>query len=175
MAVILGIVLLQAFDTGPSGPFDEPVDVGSPTTTEFETDTTVDGGTDTTAAERRPPAEVKVLVANGAGIPGFAAKTANSLRSLGYPEPPTTDATRRLESTSVQYSDEYQEEAAEVARALDLPGDSVQPFNNPPVRDVMGANVIVLLGTDSASTTTTTRRGATTTTRRSSTTTTTPD
>jgi hypothetical protein len=100
VAVILGIVLLQQFDTPsiPSGqvsatsvPDDEPDETSS--TTRRVGLTTVPQST-TSAARARPKAEVKVLVANGAGLRGLGASTTTALRGAGYTNTATpTDAT----------------------------------------------------------------------------------
>lgn len=172
IAVVLGIVVLQAFDTGPS-PFSERVTTATTVPEDTEPTLPVEDTTTTTRAAR-PAGEVKVLVANGTGIRGFGSKTANELKALGYNTLAPVDTTRALDATSIQYADDFQAEALAVAQAAQLPANVVQPLNSPPVADVRGANVLVLLGSDNAPTTTTTAaRRATTTTRRAATTTTT--
>lgn len=154
MAAVLGIVLLQAFDTGFDSP-SVPVDVGEDTTTLPP----LDGGTDTlpttssvpTTVAARPPSEVSVLVANGTAILGLAGRNTEILQGAGYQTLQPVDATRALDVTTVQHAEGYEAEARAIALTLGLPASSVQPLNSPPVPDTMGANVVVLLGTDTAS------------------------
>jgi hypothetical protein len=176
VAVILGIVLLQQFDTPsiPSGqvsatsiPEDEPDE--QPTTTRRVGLTTVPQ-VPTTAARTRAKADVKVLVANGAGLRGLGAQTTNALRERGYTNIATpTDATTTVDKTAIQYAEGYEAEARELAGVLSLPATVVARLAAPPVAaaDIDGAQLIVILGVDAATAgTTSTAPGATTSTSR---------
>jgi hypothetical protein len=156
VAVVLGIVLLQAFDTG--DPTGQPVHSANNT---VPVPTTVAPGSGTVAATTttiavKPPAEVKVLVANGTAIRGLGGKTSDALKALGYNVLSPTDSTKALETSSIQYDTGFEAEAKAVATTLGLPVTAVVPLNSPPVDDSRGANVIVLLGADVGKTTTTT-------------------
>jgi hypothetical protein len=160
VAAILGIVLLQAFDTDFNGA-GVGVDVGGSTVPSggSSTGSSVPSGAvtpTTTGITSRAPADVSILVANGAGIRGLGSQTADQLRTLGYNALTAVDATKTLDATSVQYAEGYQNEAAAVALTLGLAGTAVQPLNSPAVPDTQGANVIVLLGADVARNVTTT-------------------
>lgn len=167
VAVILGIVLLQKFDTG----IDTGGQVTAGTTAPRQTTsttrrvglTTVPAVT-TTTAKARPKSEVKVLVANGAGVKGLGAATTNALKNLGYTTLTPTDATGNVDKTSVQYAEGYDADARDVAQALALPATAAVKLSSPPVAaaDIGDAKVIVILGTDV--TTTTAGAGATTST-----------
>lgn len=173
VAVGLGILVLQAFDTG-SSPYSRRVTTATTTPSETGDQTTLPAGeATTTTPAARAPADVKVLVANGTGSKGFGSRTANALKALGYNILAPVDTTRSLDSTSVQYADGFEAEAQAVARSVQLPASAVQRLNSPPVPAVRDANVVVLLGADSAPTSTTAKKATTATTSRSSTATTT--
>lgn len=177
VAVVLGIVLLQKFDTGG---IDTTARVSSGATVAKTTSTTRRVGLTTvplqvssTTAKPRAKADVLVLVANGAGIPRLGAATTAVLKNLGYPTLTPTDATGNVDKTSIQFAEGFESEAREVAQTLSLPATVVARLSSPPVAavDLGDAKVVVILGADSsttsstAGTTTTTRAVATSTTR----------
>ena len=174
VAVILGIVLLQQFDT-PDIPSGQVSATSIPDGDDDETTTTRRVGlttvpqVTTTAGRARPKAEVKVLVANGAGVRGLGASTTNSLRERGYTNIATpTDATTGVEKTAIQFVEGYEAEARELAGVLSLPATVVTRLASPPVAaaDIGDAKLLVILGTDVSSATTTAPAGAATTTTR---------
>ncbi len=157
VAVVLGIVLLQAFDTG--DPIGQAVTSGDsndtvPSTIDSNSGTVAP--TTTTTLPTRPPGEVKVLVANGTAIRGLGGKTSDALKALTYNVLSPTDTTKALETSSIQYDTGFETEARAIATTLGLPVSAVVPLNSPAVDDARGANVIVLLGADVGQTTTTT-------------------
>ena len=171
VAVILGIVLLQKFDTGIS----TGGQVSTATTKVQETTTTRRVGlttvplATTTTVKARPHGEVKVLVANGAGVRGLGAATTTSLKNLGYAALTPVDATTSVDKTTIQYADGYEAEARELAQALGLPAGVITKLSSPPVAaaDIGDAKVIVILGVDITTTSSSTAvAGGTTTTRR---------
>jgi hypothetical protein len=167
VAVILGIVLLQQFDSG----IDTGGQVATNTSTPDGTSTTRRVGLTTapavtsTTAALRPKADVKVLVANGSGLRGLAGTTSNALKGLGWATLAPTDATGAVDKTTVQFADGYEAEAREVAANLTLPATVVVRATSPPVAaaDIGDAKVVVVLGTDVTSSTSSTAAGATTT------------
>lgn len=171
VAVILGIVLLQQFDSGVDTGARVSTDTSPPsedsTTTTRRVGLTTAPATPSTTAAPRPKGEVKVLVVNGAGVRGLGAATTTALRNLGYATLTPTDATGSVEKTSVQYADGYEPEAREVAAALSLPATVVVRATSPPVApaDLGDAKVVVVLGAD-VTTSSTTAAGATTSTTR---------
>jgi hypothetical protein len=173
VAVILGIVLLQQFDTPsiPSGQVSAtsiPDDGEDTSTTRRVGLTTVPQAT-TTIARARPKAEVRVLVANGAGVRGLGASTTNSLRERGYTNIATpTDATTSVEKTGIQFAEGFEAEARELAGVLSLPVTVVTRLASPPVAaaDIGEAKVLVILGADVSTATTAPAAGATTSTTR---------
>lgn len=173
VAVILGIVLLQQFDNdidtggGPVAAQSVPDDEDTTTTTVRVGLTSVAPVIPTTSAAR-PKSEVKVLVANGAGVRGLGAATTNALKALGYATLTPTDATTAVPKTSIQFAEGWEAEGREVAGALTLPPAVATRLASPPVAaaDIGDAKVLVILGEDVATTTTVAGAPATTTTRR---------
>ena len=173
VAVILGIVLLQQFDapdvsSGNVSATSIPDETDETTTTRRVGLTTVAQVT-TTVARARAKADVKVLVANGAGVRGLGASTTNALREKGYTGIATpTDTTTGVERTAIQFVEGYEAEARELAGVLSLPVTVVTRLASPPVAaaDIGDAKVLVILGTDVSTPTTTAPGGATTSTTR---------
>ncbi|MDH3754350.1 MAG: LytR C-terminal domain-containing protein [Acidimicrobiia bacterium] len=109
-------------------------------------------GTETTpplTPGERDPAEVKVLVANGAQVNGAAGQAAGSLAAANYTTLSPTNAEVQ-EVTLVYYEATYEADAAAVARILNAPPGSVValPATNPAGVDPRGANIVVILGQD---------------------------
>lgn len=161
VAVILGIVLLQQFDTD--------IDTGGQvaatsippaqetTTTRRSVLTSVPQVTPTTARVRAK-GEVKVLVANGAGVRGLGAATTNALKNAGYTTlTPTDTTTSPIDKTAIQFAEGFEAEARELAGLIGQPATVVARLAAPPVAaaDLDGANVVVVLGVDVTATTTT--------------------
>lgn len=147
VAVVLGIVLLNAVDDGPADRVStgaEPPDA-SPTTSRSAAPATT-----STTAPVRPPQEVKVLSANGTNRKGAAGKARDVLRESGYNVLTPLDAKAASES-AVYFLPTFEREAHGVALALALPPTAVQPLPDPPpVPDLRGANVVVVLGPELA-------------------------
>ncbi len=162
VALVLGVVLLDKFDTGVT-PFTAEVETDLPTTTRGLTSIPV---VPTTAGRQpRPPDQVKVLPANGTSTAGLGAQTGEFLRRNGYNTLAPIDANRDLDATIVQFRSDFEPEARAIAQLLQLPASAVRPLDdNPPVGDTRGADVIVAAGNDlrlpndTATTTTTTIR-----------------
>ncbi|MGH9224362.1 MAG: LytR C-terminal domain-containing protein [Acidimicrobiales bacterium] len=165
-ALVLGIVLLQQYDTG-RAPFSEQVDTNpGPTTSSTRRQGSVSVVPTPTTRPARPADQVKVLAANGTTSSGLGARTTTLLQGLGYNALSPVDATRLIEQTQVQYQPDYEAEARAIALLLQLPVASVRVMeDSPPVPDTRDANILVILGADytppgssTSSTTSTTRR-----------------
>ena len=173
VAVVIGIVLLNKVDD----PVRQVSAGGGGSTTE-ETTTTVVTPVPTTLPAR-PPAEVKVLSANGTKVNGAAGKTRDALKALGYNVLSPIETKRPVEASVVFFTPGFDREAQTVAQALKLQPTSVQPLpaaDALPVSDLRGANVVAVVGPDlakptGASSTTTTARRTTTTVKRATSTT----
>lgn len=185
VALLLGIVLLNATDADPPG-----------TTLSSRGDSDTGGGTDDddadgegtgasptvtsappTTAPARAPKDVKTLVANASSTKGAAGTATERLKGLGYNALAPANAKSVAES-SVYFTAGFDRDAAAIAAALQLPPATVKPLPAAPPFDTKDANVIVVLGTNDApkfgadATTTTAAGGSTTTTAAGATTTT---
>jgi hypothetical protein len=155
VAVLIGVLILRnGFDD--NGGSAAPGTDGGTTPTSVSPNTTAvgGGGTDTTAVTTapsvRPPNQVKVFVANGAGIQGAAGRAADTLKAAGYVAV-AGNSPNRVQTTTVYYTEGFQAEAQAVAAALGAPAESVQPMPTPPpVADIQGSQVLVVLGPDVA-------------------------
>ncbi len=99
VAVIIGIVLLQAIDDGNDGPVGDggPASTTTTTTTSTSTDSSGSGSstTSTTKAATLTPAETTVRVLNGSGVAGAAGSLTNTLKAKGYKTLVASDAPTR--------------------------------------------------------------------------------
>lgn len=145
IAVVLGIVLLQATD---SAPFDDAADGdGDATTT-----TSAPGEaptTTTTAAANRPPGSVTVLVANGSGVSGAATRVSATVTAGGFQtsEPANAESVQR----SVSYFAPGFEAEARAVAALFTPPPDVQALPDPPpVPNLRAASVVLVIAEDLA-------------------------
>lgn len=155
LAVILGVVLLQKFDTGTgSAQVSTKSSIETTTsTTRRVTLTTVPAASTTSTVRARAKADVKVVVANGGGVRGAGASATAVLKTAGYATLTPADATANIDKTTIQYADGYEAEAREVATSLNQPATVVAKLSSPPVAaaDIGDAKVVVVLGADSAS------------------------
>lgn len=167
VALLLGIIVLNQFD---SGSIDVDTSVSTDSGDDNETDTTRRSSVSVvpipTTRAVRPPAEVKVLAANGTATQGLAGRTRDYLQTVGYNALAPTDATRVVEATQVQHTPEFEAEARALAQLLQLPASSVRPLEaNAPVPDTRDTDIALILGPDlrlpgdtAGATTSTTRR-----------------
>ncbi|MCB0996149.1 MAG: LytR C-terminal domain-containing protein [Acidimicrobiales bacterium] len=116
------------------------------------TDGTTDGTTTDAAATVHPPQEVLVLVANGAGVQGAAGVASSELILQNYnPMTPTNATTQDYQASVFYYGPDYEADARQIAQILGGSPDQVQPMPaSPPVGDLAGANVLVVIGADLA-------------------------
>jgi hypothetical protein len=146
IAVVLGIVLLQAADDAPPG--QEVTSGGNGGGAPATTSTSEAAAT--TTLPLRPPAQVKVLVANGSGVPKAAARTSALLQPHGYNLLAPIDGTK-AEASAVFFTAGFEREAAEVAKRLELPDGAAKAMSDPPpVSNLREANVVVHVGPELA-------------------------
>lgn len=163
-AAVIGLVLYRSVEDVPPG-----TDVSSATR---RTTTTEAAGEDgevitSTTVPLRQAKDVKVLVANGAGVSGLGGQVSERLRTPhGYNVLSPVNAPARVQTTTLYYTPGFDREAAKVAEVLGLPPTTVKPMPaQAPVPDTRGANVVVVAGPELIpGATTTTAPGATTTT-----------
>jgi hypothetical protein len=176
VALLVGFLLLLKAGDGGSAEAVKTAGGTKPTIdtsglTDESTTTTPD---DTTTSSSEPsgtthdPSEVKVVVLNGSGLTGVAKSTSETVGGKGYQMlDPSNAAAGRVEATTVYYSEGYQSEAAAIAELLGKTADSVGPKPTQSLGTGSDkANVVVVLGKDTApagSTTTTTESSSTTT------------
>lgn len=153
VAVVLGLVLLNATDS--PEPFQSAAssddDGGEPADTPDDDDDTTTSSTDP-APQPHDPAEVTVLVANGTGgqVRGAAGRIAEQLQPENYVLKPSTNATGAAEASMVYYQPEYEADARQIASLL-TPAPGVQPMpETPPVADLQGAHILVVVAADLA-------------------------
>ncbi|MGH9164076.1 MAG: LytR C-terminal domain-containing protein, partial [Acidimicrobiales bacterium] len=121
VAVILGIVLLNALDDGPAR-----VSAGGPSgDSTGTTDTTVprvgaSSTTTTTTIPARAPKDVKVLAINGTEVKGAAGKATDTLRAAQFNVLAPVSGAKGA-ATVVYFAPTYESDAAAVAGALGLP------------------------------------------------------
>lgn len=152
IAIIIGIVLLQAIDDG-SGPIG---DGGTTTTTIASTTTTTAASTTTTRASTsttkkggatgavRPPAQVTALVQNGSGRSGAATTLTNQLRALGYQTLTPGDAPAQTGNT-VYYASGFQKECTTLATVVGGTA-AVKPMPSPTPTGAERASCLIIIG-----------------------------
>jgi hypothetical protein len=152
LAVALGIALLattgdddiEGVATDDSAEVDTPPastpDVGTPTTT-----------TAPPAPQARPPAEVRVLVANGSGVAGVATRFKDQLAGAGYNALAPVNTTSRPLPSVVYFAPGFDAEADALAATL-APAPPVEAIPaEPPVEQLGEADVLVVVGPELAS------------------------
>ena len=144
VAVIIGIVLLQAIDDGNDGPVG---DGGASSTTSTSTPTSTDtsGGSSTTSTTKAavlPPAQVTARVLNGSGTSGAAGTLTNTLKAKGYKTLVASDASPRT-GTVVYAKSGRTAECTTLAQSV--PNAKVQPMPTP-VPGGQDADCIVVIG-----------------------------
>lgn len=148
VAVVLGIVLLNATDA--ERPAVVGVGAGETTAT-----TEVSGGSTSETTEpavpiAHDPAAVTVLVANGSGVKGAAAKVAEVLKASNFVTATPANTKSPVNASAVYYAAGYEADARAVAALLKpSPSVSVLPATLP-VADLAGAQVLVVVAADLA-------------------------
>jgi len=125
-------------------------------------DTTTGTRTTTTARRTRsvlpttvpmqPRSEVTVLSVNASGAAPRGEDLTRSLAGAGFKVVPPEQAGAPVPSTTVYWTPGYEREARALAAAVQVPVEiGVNPLPDPPpVPDVKGANVVVVIGQDLA-------------------------
>jgi len=151
VAVVLGVVLLRTTDHTPSFTAKTSGTKTAAPTTTAPTASTGSSTTTTAAADKaHDPSKVAILVANGSGKTGAAAKVAQSLAASNFVLKPSTNTKTPASASVVYYAAGYQADATAVARLL-TPQPAVQALPAAlPVADLAGANVLVIVAADLA-------------------------
>ena len=154
LALLIGIVLLNATDADPPGTtVSASGDSDSGTAGSGDGEGAGQVATTTTAptttVPARAPKDVKVIVANASEVKGAAGNAKKALDPVGFNVLAPANAAPVAES-SVYFTAGYDRDAAGIAAALGLPGTTVKAIPTPAPFDVKGANVAVVLGADHA-------------------------
>jgi hypothetical protein len=173
VAVLLGVALLAKLPSSRVGakkiradagratvlhPATTSTTLGTTTTTTTRPDrTTSTTGSTTTSAPAttspsgtHAPGSVKVQVLNGSGGAKVAITNSNRLKARGYSTLAPANTALRT-TTVVAVADGYLADGAAVAKALGLTAAAVQPAAAvAPSTNAAGANVVVILGRDTA-------------------------
>lgn len=151
VAVGLGALLLQAFDSG-SVPF---TDIPNDTVATLPEQTTVPDlpdQTTTSTAPARAPAQVAVLAANGTATAGLAGRVSQFLTGGGYTNAltPTDAAQKPVETSRVEHKAGLVREARQIAQLLGLATTAVREVTtfSAVIADSSGADVLVMIGPD---------------------------
>jgi hypothetical protein len=154
-AVLLGVVLLRATDGDQlavsSDGGTEAVDDGEATP---DTNLDVPATSDTTVPPAHNPAEVTVLVANGAGIGGLASKIAETLNGANYITAEPTNTRAPADESMVYFTPGYEADAVAIAALLSPQPQVASLPEPPPVESLAGAHVLVVAAADLAQATT---------------------
>ena len=114
--------------------------------------TTEPGTTDSVALGISERSELTVVVANGAGIAGTAARNVVRLTELGYTDVTSRDGVETFEFTTIYYADGFEAVALRMANDLQLLPEFVAPLTDAP--EVLGLPVdlqlLAYIGVDRA-------------------------
>jgi len=139
-------VIVGGTTTAPTAP-PTSVSSGSGATT----GTTAKATPTTGATQLRAPQDIKVLVANGTTTPGLAGKISNLVHAKGYNTLASTNSTQKPAATIVFFQPSYSADGAGLAAKLNLPATAVQAMPSPPpVANLNGANILIVVGPDLA-------------------------
>jgi LytR cell envelope-related transcriptional attenuator len=147
LAVIVGIVLLQVIDKGPSGGGTPASNTSGTTTTTSTSQGSTPGSSQpatTAASGAKPRAEVRVVVFNAGATSGAAGDMTNKLRVQGYQLAPPSNTTPRT-GTVVACKQGFEKEAAQLQADVGA-GATTEPFPNPGSPGSENVNCIVLVG-----------------------------
>ena len=160
VAVVIGILLLEASD--PPDSLADPSTVATSATTGASGDasTSAPPGSDDPAVTGSTAGDdpsfdagsVTVLVANGSAVPGAATRLSATLEASGYSVAPPADTPEDVTASVVYFAEGFQEAAAAVAGSL-TPAPSVAALTDPPpvsAGDLGDAEVVVVMAADVA-------------------------
>jgi len=164
VAFIIGVALLH---TAPR-PTNVSTTVPIPKTT-TKPKPTVPGAaaaaTSTTLAPARPPAQVRLLVANGTNVNGLGGKVRGQLNGEGYGttrsaiDAPTKDHA----TTEIYYQPGFESDALQLATTLGVGPETVKPMPTPPPvpAALTDVDILVIAGNDIGSAAAPTTPGST--------------
>jgi hypothetical protein len=150
VAVVLGVVLLRSTDRTPAFVAStDKGDVGTTATTDPSDDASSTTAT-TAAAKAHDPSQVTILVANGSGKAGAAARIAQTLAASNFVLKPSTNTKTMADASIVYYAAGYEADAKAIAQMLTpQPAAQAMPATLP-VADLAGAHILVIVAADLA-------------------------
>jgi hypothetical protein len=152
VAVVIGVIVLHSVSRSATVPTTQT----AATTATTSPHTGTSSGRSTTTLATRPPSQVVTLVANGTHVAGAAGRVNTVLQKAGYNVLAPTNSTATVNSTTVYFAAGYDREGVALANSLSLGPSTVQPMPaSPPVANLRGANVLVVVGPDLANQTST--------------------
>ena len=118
--------------------------------------TTTPPGPTTPIGVTRQASQVKVLVANGSGLDGYASQVHQKLSTGGYASLGAENANAGQTNSYIYYRDGYQEDARAMAVFLGADGNIVQAMpasladrlSPAVVNRAQGVNIVIILGSD---------------------------
>jgi hypothetical protein len=167
VAVIIGALLIwRGHDDNPNT-VDTGTGTGTGSTTSRAGGTTTRAGVTTRTpvttpgvtvpiGSTRQPAQVRVLVANGSGIDGYASQAHGKLVTGGYASTGPENAKPGQDNTFIYYRDGFQDDARALAVFLGADGNVVQAMPNSltdrldqaVLNKAQSANIVIILGAD---------------------------
>jgi hypothetical protein len=149
VALVVGVLLIVKGGGGASVVSDSADAIDATTTTAAggggATSTTQKATTSTVT----PPAQLKVIAANGSDIQHLAAKTKTQLAGAGYTAVTATDASSKASTSIVYFAAGFEADAKAVAAVLGMPPARLGPMPaQVPVASVGDAKVVIILGPD---------------------------
>jgi cytoskeletal protein RodZ len=153
VVLIIGVVLITGVLGGGDDDGTQPTstvaaDNGTASSSASKSSTTK---TKTTATASAPkPGTYEVSVLNGTTVPGLARGVANRLQNAKYKIGNVTNAaTQDRSATLVEYAQGHRAEADQVAKAIDVGSDAIQPLSAGS-KTIAGdtATVVVTVGSD---------------------------
>ncbi len=146
VAIILGVVLLNAIDDGNNGPVGDGGATPSTTAAADPNSTTTTVANPATAPTTKPvpipPAQVTVIVLNASGRDGVASTLTNTLKAKGYRTLAANNASPR---SGTVVNVKAGKTAPCTTMATLIPGAKVQPMPSPPPI-ATDADCIVVIG-----------------------------
>jgi hypothetical protein len=148
-----GVVPVQVEGTSTTSPLDQITTTVKPGTGTATTRPTATTNTSTV----RAPQDIKALVANGTATPGLAGKVSNVVHAKGYNTLASTNSTQKPAASIIYFQPSYSADAAALAGKLNLPASAVLAMPQPPpVANLNGANILIVVGPDLANVASTT-------------------
>ncbi|MFN2609196.1 MAG: LytR C-terminal domain-containing protein [Acidimicrobiales bacterium] len=149
VVLLLGVFILSRTESRGTAASSSQVRSTTGRTTTTRSSRTTVASAATTTRPARPPADVKVLPANGSGVSGLGQRVGDRLKAKGYNALAPANATKDISASQVEYAADFEQEARVLATNLGLAATAVKALEpSPPVADTKGADIVVFIGPD---------------------------